>query len=251
MIGEIRLGFFVDGIGYYKDCSELLYTIDSSSDSRYFKEGMVIEIDNAFFKVQAIELQYIDLPWEGKGEKPNRQKPVKMVYVNKAKVSMMGDKSKKAIVAINKIPELKPLPDFDISEIVDDTEYTVEEFKEDFPHLDKPVKKKRKTKAEKKLEKRFAKKDIDDLKALKKKKTKAISEPKKDEPPVRNMRRRIRTTDVMDMMGGNDAGKPKKAAKTVKKEKSKPVVKKTRKRRCKGCDKLFKNIDTHKCKELR
>lgn len=224
MLGEIRLGFFLDGVGWYKDCSELLYTIDSSTDSRYFKEGQILEIDQAFFKVQAVELRYVAMPWKGKGEKPNRDKPIKMVYVTKAKVGMMSDASKKKIVAVNTIPKLKELPEFDIAGIVDDTEYTQDNFKEDFPHLDKPVKKTRKKKEDKKL----AKADVDKLKSLKRRKIKVTPE-KKEEKPAKNLRRRVRTTDVMDMLGGNADEKPKKGSETSKKAKDKPVAKKTKK----------------------
>jgi hypothetical protein len=241
MLGEIRLKYFLDGIGNYRDCSDLLYTIDSSTDTRYFKEGQVIEIDHAFFKVRAIELAYIPLPWEGKGEKPNRDKPIKIIYVTSCKVVMMGDKRKKEIVAINTIPKLKDLPEFDISEIVDDTDYTQEDFKDDFAYLESEEAKKKK----KKEAKIIAKADLAKLKSLKKRKK--LSTPK-EEKPVKNLRRKIRTTDVMDMFGGNDTEKPENAPESTKKAKDKPVSKNTRKKRCKGCGDLFNDLDKHICK---
>ena len=241
MLGEIRLGFFVDGIGWWKDCSELLYTLDSSTDSRYFKEGQTIEIDHAFFKVRAIELQYIALPWEGKGEKPNRDKPIKIIYVSKAKIGMMGEKRKKEIVAINSIPKIEDLPEFDISELVDDTEYTQEKFKDDFAYLESEEAKKKKKKEAKIL----AKADLLKLKNLKKKKKLAAP---KEEKPTKNLRRKVRTTDVMDMFGGNDTEKPENAPESTKKGVSDPSPKNTRKKRCKGCDKLFNDLSKHKCK---
>lgn len=243
MLGEIRLKYFLDGIGNYRDCSDLLYTIDSSTDTRYFKEGQVIEIDHAFFKVRAIELSYIPLPWEGKGEKPNRDKPIKIIYVTPCKVVMMGEKRKKEIVAINKIPKLKDLPEFDISQIVDDTEYSQEDFKDDYAYLESEEAKKKK----KKEAKIIAKADLAILKSLKKRKKVA---PKEEEKPVKNLRRKIRTTNVMDMFGGNDVEKPKDAPESKKKAKDKPVPKNTRKKRCKGCEKLFKDLSKHKCKGI-
>ena len=242
MQGELRLGFFVDGIGWWKDCSELLYTIDSSTDSRYFKEGQVLEIDHSFFKVQAIELQFTDLPWEGKGEKPNRSKPIKIVYLSKAKIGLMGDKRKKEIVAINSIPKIEDLPEFDISEIVDDTDYTQENFKDDFGYLESEESKKKKKKEEKKL----AKADLAKLKNLKKRKK--LSAPKKEENPAKNLRRKARTTNVLDMFDETDVKKPENAPQSTKKVKDKPVPKNTRKKRCKGCDKLFNDLSKHKCK---
>ena len=242
MLGEIRLGFFVDGIGWWKDCSELLYTIDSATDSRYFKEGQVLEIDNAFFKVRAIELHYIPLPWEGKGEKPNRDKPIKIVYVSKAKIGMMGDRRKKEIVAINKIPKLEDLPEYDISQIVDDTEYKVEDFKDDFGYLESEEAKKKKKKEAKKM----AKADLAILKSLKQKKRKKA--PKEEEKPAKNLRRKTRTTNVLDMFGENDTEKTKDAPVSTKKAKDKTVPKNTRKKRCKGCDELFDDLSNHKCK---
>ena len=244
MLGEIRLGFFVDGIGWWKDCSELLYTLDSATDSRYFKEGQVIEVDHAFFRVRAIELQYIPLPWEGKGEKPNRDKPIKIIYVSKAKIGMMGDKRKKEIVAINNIPKIEDLPEFDISELVDDTEYTQENFKDDYGYLESEESKKKKKKEEKKL----AKADLAKLKSLKKRKT--LSTPK-EEKPTKNLRRKARTTNVLDMFDETDVKKPENAPQSTKKAKDKPVPKNTRKKRCKGCGELFKNLDKHKCKGKR
>jgi hypothetical protein len=242
MQGEIRLGFFVDGIGWWKDCSELIYTLDSSTDSRYFKEGQVIEVDHAFFKVRAIEIQYIPLPWEGKGEKPNRDKPIKIIYVSKAKIGMMGDKRRKEIVAINTIPKLKDLPEFDISQIVDDTEYSQEDFKDDFGYLESEEAKKKKKKEAKKL----AKADLAMLRSLKKRKK--IATPKKEEKPAKNLRRKTRTTNVLDMFGGNGDEKSKDAPQSTKKAKDKPVPKNTRNKRCKDCGELFKNLDKHKCK---
>ena len=242
MLGEIRLKYFLDGIGNYRDCSDLLYTIDSSTDTRYFKEGQVIEIDHAFFKVRAIELSYIPLPWEGKGEKPNRDKPIKIIYVTPCKVVMMGEKRKKEIVAVNKLPKLKDLPEFDISQIVDDTEYKVEDFKDDYAYLESEEAKKKKKKEAKIL----AKADLAMLKNLKKRKKKAT--PEKEEKPTKNLRRKVRTTNVMDMFGGNDGEKPENAPESTKKAKDKQTPTKTRKKRCKGCGELFKNLDKHKCK---
>ncbi len=241
VVGYIKLGFFVNGIGWHKETSELLYTIDSSTDSRYFKEGQVLEIDYAFFKIQSIELQFIDLPWEGHGEKPDRQKPIRIIYCTKAKIGMMGAKSKKEIVAINSIPKIKDLPEFDISQIVDDTEYKLEDFKEDFGYLESEESKKKKKKEEKKL----AKADLVRLKNLKKRKKLATPE---EEKPVKNLRRKTRTTNVLDMFGGNDDEKPENALQSTKKAKDKPVPKNTRKKRCKGCDKLFNDLSKHKCK---
>ena len=241
MLGEIRLGFFVDGIGWWKDCSELLYTIDSATDSRYFKEGQILEIDNVFFRVRAIELQYVPLPWEGKGEKPNRDKPIKIVYVNKAKIGMMGEKRKKEIVAVNTIPKLEDLPEYDISQIVDDTDYKVEDFKDDFGYLESEESKKKKKKEEKKL----AKADLAKLKSLKKRKVKSTP---KEEKPAKNLRRKARTTNVLDMFGETGTEKTKDAPQSTKKAKDKPVAKKTRKKRCKGCEKLFNDLSKHKCK---
>lgn len=241
MQGNLLLGFFVDGIGWWKDSSTLLYTIDSATDSRYFKEGQILEIDHAFFKVRAIELSFIDLPWEGKGEKPNRQKPIKNVYLSKAKISIMGDKRKREIVAVNTIPKLKELPEFDISQIVDDTDYTPENFKEDFGYLESEETKKKKKKEEKKL----AKADLAILKSLKRKKKKAVP---KEEKPVKNLRRRSRTTNVMDMFDGNTDEKAEVVPESTKKGIDKQSVKQVRKKRCKGCGELFKNLSKHKCK---
>ena len=246
MVGFIKLGFFVNGIGWHKETSELLYTIDSSTDTRYFKEGQILEIDYVYFKVQSIELQFIDLPWEGHSEKPNRQKPIRIIYVSKAKISIMGDKRKKEIVAVNTIPKLKELPEFDISQIVDDTDYTPENFKEDFGYLESEEAKKKKKKEEKKL----AKADLAILKSLKKrKKKKAV--PKEDEKPAKNLRRRSRTTNVMDMFGEDGIEKPENAPESKKKAMDKPVPKNTRKKRCEDCDKLFKNLSKHKCKGVK
>ena len=242
MVGYIKLGFFVNGIGWHKETSELLYTIDSSTDSRYFKEGQILEIDHAFFKIQSIELQFIDLPWEGHSEKPNRQKPIRNIYVSKAKIGMMGDRRKKEIVAMNTIPKMEDLPEFDISELVDDTEYTQKDFKDDFGYLESEETKKKKKKEEKKL----AKADLAILKSLKKRKKMAA--PKKEEKPAKNMRRKVRTTDVMDMFGGNESEKTEDAPESTKKAKDKSVPKNTRKKRCRGCGELFKDLSKHKCK---
>lgn len=244
MQGELRLGFFVDGIGWWKDCSELLYTIDSSTDTRYFKEGQVLEIDHSFFKVRAIEIQFTDLPWEGKGEKPNRSKPIKIVYLSKAKIGMMGDKRKKEIVAINSIPKIKDLPEFDISELVDDTEYTVENFKDDFGYLESEEAKKKKKKEEKKL----AKADLAILKGLKQRKKKAILKDKEEDKPAKNLRRKARTTNVLDMFDETVVKKPENAPQSTKKVGSGPSPKKTRKKRCNGCGELFDDLSKHKCK---
>ena len=140
------------------------------------------------------------------------------------------------------VPKIKDLPEFDISQIVDNTEYKQEDFKDDFGYLEKPIKKTRKTKAEKKL----AKFDLDILKSLKKRKKKAI--PDEEEKPAKNLRRRVRTTNVMDMFGEDGIEKPENAPESKKKAKDKPVPKNTRKKRCKDCDKLFKDLSKHKCK---
>lgn len=227
MIGEIRLSYFLDGVGFYKDCSDLLYAIDSGTDTRYFKEGQILEIDQAFFKVQSVELIFIDLPWKGKGEKPNRSKPIKIIYVAKTSVSLLGEKSKKKIIAVNKVPSLKELPEFDTSQFVVDEEYSNDKFLEDFPHLVKPVKKTRQKKEKKRLEKN----DIKKLKSLKQKKVKKVPE-KKVEKPVINNRRRA-ASSMLDLFDGNSAKKPIKAK---------------RKKRCERCNGLFKDINKHKCK---
>lgn len=218
MLGEIRLGFFVDGIGYYKDCSELLYPIDSSSDLKVFKEGTVIEVDEQLFKIQAVELAFIDYPGRRDTE-VKRKKPIKMVYVSKAKVEMMGEKTKSGALKVRNLKQVKPLNGSGKSVIMDKG-YTKDNFKEDFPNLVKPEKKTKKPKKE----------------TVKKTRSRTIKKPFK---------------------AGKI--KPKTIAKAVKmvkeraekKSKSAPEKqsKATRRKRCKTCDKLFKNIMRHVCKK--
>ena len=138
MLGEIRLGFHVDGIGWYRDCSELMYKIDSNSNLKVFKEGEIVEIDETLFKIESIELAFI--PYPGK-KNFDRQKPIKLVYVSKASVLTGDAKIRNAV----KLEDLEPTKELKVKEedIKVDKGYNKEEFKEEFSHVVKLEKPKR------------------------------------------------------------------------------------------------------------
>lgn len=214
MLGEVRLGFFVDGIGYYKDCSELIYTIDSSSKVKHIIKGTIFEIDEDLYKVQSVELGF--RPYPGK---PNfeREKPIKIFYVSKAKVELMGDKAKKAAVNPKKLEESKIRGISEKAVYLDEASYGPEDFKEEFPHLVEKPKRTRRKKSDVKAEPKKQKKET------------KRAEPKE----VKETRKKTK----------------RKAKATKKTEPVKPEAKKHKRRaRCKSCGNLFKSLARHKCK---
>lgn len=246
MLGEIRLGFFVDGIGYYRDCSELIYKIDSNSNLKCFKEGEMIEIDEALFKIESIELAFIPYPGRKNFE---RQKPIKLVYVSKASTLTGETKIRRAI----KLEDLEPIAELDINEksVKVDKGYTKSEFKEEFSHVvkpEKPKRTKRKKSSPKKSEIRGIAKEavyLDDASFMEKPKR---TRRKKSDVPEKPKKQKKETKRV----------EPKEVKKTRKKAEHKakatkvkePEKKKhSRRVRCKSCGNLFKSLARHKCKE--
>lgn len=254
MTGEIRLGFFVDGVGFHKDCSELLYRIDSSSDLKAFIEGAIIEIDEDLYKIQSVELGFI--PYPGK-KNFHREKPIKIVYVSKAVVQFMADKTKDSAIKVDK---LKPAAIRGIAKeavIIDDKTYMPDDFKKDFPHLvQKPNR--RTKKDEPSAKQKETKRDTKQKKARKSKK----EEPKK--PDVKNKDKKVRANTPRRkpaLTEGSVRGAIKTPTRktkpnapppspTPKKEKDsgKTKAKRTRRKRCSKCSKLLKDLGRHKCK---
>lgn len=246
MIGEIRLGFHVDGIGFYRDCSELMYTIDSSSNLRVFKEGEIIEMDESLFKIESIELAFIPYPGRKNFE---RQKPIKLVYVSKASV-LTGDAKIRSAV---KLEDLEPVKELRVKEedIKVDKGYNKEEFKEEFSHVIKPEKPKRGR----------AKKDAapPKRKPTRKAKTekKEPSKPKATKEPkaikLEGQTRSSRGNKDSKITPKKDIKKPTKAkakvkAKSASEDSPSDSKKHSRRKRCPGCQGLFKSLGRHKCK---
>lgn len=226
MLGEIRLGFFVEGIGYYKDCSKLIYRVDSSSDLSGFKEGRIIEVDSDLYKVQSVELGFIPYPGRKGCE---REKPIKIVYVSRAKVELLSDKKKDAALDVREAPELRGISAE--SMIIDDRNYGPADFEGDFPErVEKPKKRKR---------------------------TRRIKPvpSKEPEPPtpkkVKPKAKRSRTVKSAPKAGKVTPKVAKEAVKKVKAKKAVPqkVKESTRRKRCPKCKSLFKNLGRHKCKK--
>ena len=269
MLGEVRLGFFVDGIGFYRDCSELIYKIDSNSNLKCFKEGEIIEIDESLLKIESVELAFIPYPGKKNFE---RQKPIKIVYVSKASALTGEVKIRDAI----KLKDLDPIVELDIKEknIKVDKGYTKAEFKEEFNHTIKPEKPKR-TKRRKSTPKkseirgqakemvyldeasfivkpkrtRRKKSDVSERPEKQKKETKR-AEPEKVKKTRKKAKHKAKATKSRTVKNAAKAGTvaPKKIKKIIK-ELDKPETKKHKRRaRCKTCGNLFKNLARHKCK---
>lgn len=249
MLGEIRLGFFVDGIGFYRECSELIYKIDSNSNLKVFKEGEIVEIDEELFKIESIELAFIPYPGKKNFE---RQKPIKLVYVSKASALIGETKIRSAI----KLEDLEPIAELDIKEkdIKTDKGYTKTEFKEEFSHVikpEKPKRTKRKRSSPKKSEIRGQAKEVVYLdeasfmekpKRTRRKKSDVSERPKKQKKETK----RAKPEEVKKTR----KKAPRKAKATEKAEPIKSDTKKPKRRaRCKSCGNLFKSLARHKCKE--
>ena len=248
MLGEIRLGFHVDGIGYYRDCSELMYKIDSNSNLKCFKEGEMIEIDEELFKIESVELGFVPYPGRKNFE---RQKPIKLVYVSKASALTGETKIRRAI----KLEDLEPVAELDIEEksVKVDKGYTKAEFKEEFSHVikpEKPKRTKRKRSAPKKSEIKGQSKEVVHLdeasfiekpKRTRRKKSDVPEKPKKQKKEAK----RVEPKEVKETRK-----KTKRKAKATKEtEPVKPESKKPKRRaRCKSCGNLFKSLARHKCK---
>lgn len=248
MLGEVRLGFFVDGIGYYRDCSELMYKIDSNSNLKCFKEGEIIEIDESLLKIESVELAFIPYPGKKNFE---RQKPIKIVYVSKASVLTGDTKIRRAV----KLEDLEPVAELDIKEkdIKTDKGYTKAEFKEEFSHVikpEKPKRTKRKKPTPKKPEIRGQAKEavyldeasfVEKPKRTRRKKSDVSERPKKQKKETK----RAKQEEVK-----KTRKKAKCKAKATKEaEPVKPDTKKHKRRaRCKSCGNLFKSLARHKCK---
>jgi len=250
VIGEIRLGFHVDGIGFYRACSELMYTIDSSSNLKVFKEGEIIEIDEALFKIEAIELGFI--PYPGK-KNFDRQKPIKLVYVSKASALTGEAKIRNAV----KLKDLEPLKELNVKEkdIKVDKGYNKKEFKEEFSHVIKPEKAKKKTKRRTRTDETPTRK-TSTRKAKTKKKVESKPEVSKESPEIK-MEGKKRTTRRTKSVKIVPSEPTKKKTKTKAKVKAKSKAedspsgsKKTikRRQRCPSCKELFKSLGRHKCK---
>jgi len=249
MIGEIRLGFHVDGIGWYRDCSELIYKIDSNSNLKCFKEGEIIEMDESLFKIESIELAFIPYPGRKNFE---RQKPIKLVYVSKASVLTGDTKIRNAV----KLEDIEPAKELNIKEenIKVDKGYDKKEFNEEFSHVVKPEKPKKKSKRRTKKDEAPTRKT-----STKKAKTekKAASEPEVSKKFQKTkVERKKRTTGRAKSVKIVPAEPIKKATKAMAKvnakskaEDSPSVSKKhSRRKRCPGCKGLFKSLGRHKCK---
>lgn len=244
MVGEIRLGFHVDGIGFYRDCSELMYKIDSSSNLKVFKEGEIIEMDEALFKIEAVELGFVPYPGRKNFE---RQKPIKLVYVSKASALTGETKIRNAV----KLEDIEPTKDLNVKEedIKVDKGYNKEEFKEEFSHVIKPEQKRkgRTKKNETPIRKRVSKKakKKDESKPEVTKKPKAIK--------VEGKKRSTGGDKSIKIVPSEPVKKKTKAKAKVKaKSKTEDTVaapkKHSRRKRCPGCQGLFKSLGRHKCK---
>lgn len=232
MLGEIRLGFFADGLGYYKDCSELLYKIDSQSDLKVFKEGELLEIDEDLFKIESIELGF--MPYPGK-RNFYRQKPIKLVYVSKAS-PLVGTKKIDRAVNVSKVKSVEEIV-VDEKKIKSDPNYTKEDFKSDFPHVIKEEKPKRKV-----IKNKTAPLTEGSMRSNVKAKGPKVK-PKSPPPPIK----KSRTVKNAPKTGKVKPQEIKKAVKKVSLKKEEPN-KRTRRSRCKQCKKLFKSLGRHKCK---
>lgn len=247
MLGEIRLGFHVDGIGFYRDCSELMYTIDSSSNLKVFKEGEIIEMDESLFKIESVELAFVPYPGRRNFE---RQKPIKLVYVSKASVLTGDTKIRNAV----KLKDLEPLKESSIKEedIKVDKGYNKEEFKEEFSHIIKPEPKRKgrtkknetPTRKETSTRKTKAKKKVESKPEVSKKPEKSKMEGKK---------RTTRGNKSVKIVPAEPIKKKTKAKVKVKaKSKAEDTVvapkKHSRRKRCPSCSELFKSLGRHKCK---
>lgn len=254
MIGEIRLGFFVEGIGYHKDCSKLIHKIDSSSKLKHIVEGTILEVDEDLYKVQSVELGFIPSPGRSGF---HREKPIKVIYVSKAHTELMGAKSKAAAIATKKLAPAEVRGELKESTIADDKSYGEPEFTEEFPHLIEKPKRTRRKKAEAKKEKKEV--------GIKPRKIKKIKE--KTRPKIKDRIRGQNTVGViLDEAAFISEGKIKKGGVNLKPTRKRPSPpkgqapvpkkkaapdkpeKKTRRKRCKGCGGLFKSIGRHKCK---
>lgn len=241
MLGEIRLGFHVDGIGFYRDCSELMYTIDSSSNLKVFKEGEIIEMDEALFKIEAVELGFVPYPGRKNFE---RQKPIKLVYVSKASVLTGDAKIRNAV----KLKDLEPMKELTVKEenIKVDKGYDKEEFKEEFAHVVKPekLKKRRTKKNETPAKKAKAEKKVES-------KPEVSKEPKatKLEGKTRSNKRN-KDSKIVPAKPIKKKTKAKAKTKTKSKPEDSPSGSKktSRRSRCPSCEGLFKNLGRHKCK---
>lgn len=245
MLGEIRLGFHVDGIGWYKDCSELIYKIDSNSNLKVFKEGEIVEIDESLFKIESIELAFIPYPGRKNFE---RQKPIKLVYVSKASALTGETKIRNAV----KLKDLEPLKDLNVKEenIKVDKGYNKEEFKEEFSHVVKPEKPKRgrakKDAAPKRKPARKAKTEKKEPS-----KPKATKEPKttKLEGQTRSPRGNKDSKIVpVEPIKKKTKARAKAKAKSTPEDSPSGSKKQSRRKRCPGCKGLFKSLGRHKCK---
>lgn len=252
MIGEIRLGFHVDGIGFYRGCSELIYKVDSSSNLRVFKEGEIIEMDESLFKIESIELAFIPYPGRKNFE---RQKPIKLIYVSKASVLTGDAKIRNAV----KLKDLEPMKDLDIKEedIKVDKGYNKEEFKEEFAHVIRPEKPKKKLKRRTRTDETPIRKEAPTRKAKAKTEKKAASKSEVTKKSQETeMERKKRTTKRAKGIKKVPAEPIKKATKARTKVKAKskaedsPTASKklSRRKRCPGCKGLFKSLGRHKCK---
>lgn len=232
MLGEIRLGFFADGLGYHRDCSRLLYKVDSSSDLSAFKEGRIIEVDADLYKIQAVELGFIPYPGRRGCE---REKPIKLIYVSRAKVELLSDKRKKAAINVKEVPELKGIADNAV--IIDDKEYSPANFEADFPELVEKPKKKRKSKLRGQTKHVVM---LDQASFIKEDKIKPKAKLK-----------RTRVVKKAPKSGTVTPKVAKEAVKKIKKTKTKKekVEKCSRRKRCPKCTKLFKSLGRHKCKK--
>jgi len=235
MLGEVRLGFFVDGIGYYKDCSELIFKIDSSSKVRHIVEGTILDVDDDLYKVQSVELGFIPCPGRPNFE---REKPIKIFYVSKAHTEVMGEKSKKAAVDMKKLEKSKIRGELKHTVMLDDATYCKEQFKEDFPHLVEKPKRTRRKKSDVKAEPKKQKKETKRAEPKEVKKTRKKAEHKAKTTKSRTVKSPAKTGTVA----------PKKIKKIIK-ELAKPEAKKRKRRtKCKTCGNLFKSLARHKCK---
>ena len=219
MLGEIRLGFFVDGIGYYKDCSKLIYKIDSDSKIKHLVEGSILDIDEELYKVQSVELSFIPSP----GRKHfHREKPIKTFYVSKAKVELMGKATKKSAIKPKKLEPVAQAAAQDEQKVAvkNNKSYNEDDFKSEFPHL------------------------VEKPKRTRKVKSKNENTTKQEKKSTRN--KQVKTT--------KKTKEPKKSikAKTTKKPKKVETQgdkRAKRRSRCKSCEGLFKSLGRHKCKK--
>ena len=247
MLGEIRLGFHVDGIGFYRSCSELMYKVDSSSNLRVFKEGEIIEMDESLFKIESIELAFIPYPGRKNFE---RQKPIKLIYVSKASILTGDAKIRNAV----KLKDLEPMKDLDIKEedIKVDKGYNKEEFKEEFSHVVKPERAKPKRKGRTKKDEASIGKGVP-KKAKEKESSKPEVAKKSKTVKVERKKRSTRGNKNAKIVPAEPVKKTIKAKAKVK-AKSTPEdspsgsKKRSRRQRCPGCKGLFKSLGRHKCK---